>query len=172
MSPSFCCLSYFLCLCIHLEQWFPTGGSRPQSGSRWSFCGDANSSLNSLLKSRNFELRVSTFCYISKTETRTDLCEVHIISIIIPILFLLHSLNQPDCKIESYAERVNPRGLRVPAFAEQVLEPVLLCMRGGRRMGNSLFVWATECEAKAHELNQLKNRKTRGCTKVVSQQCA
>jgi len=25
------------------------------------------------------------FCYIRKTETRTDLCEVHIISIIIPI---------------------------------------------------------------------------------------
>ena len=36
------------------------------------------------------------FCYISKTETRTDLCEVHIISIIIPIRFFLYSLNQHD----------------------------------------------------------------------------
>jgi len=31
-----------------LDQWFPTGGSRK------SFCGVANSSLNSLLKSRIF----------------------------------------------------------------------------------------------------------------------
>ena len=46
-------------------------------------------------------------------------------------------------------------------------EPVLLCMRGGK-----FFVRATACGAKAHELNQLKNRKTRGCTKVVCQQCA
>jgi len=84
------------------------------------------------------ELPISTFCYISKTETRTDLCEVHIISIIIPIWFLLYSLNQPDCRIESCAERVNPRGLRVPVFAGQVRESVLLCMRCGRRMGNSL----------------------------------
>ena len=37
-----------------LTQWFPTGGSRPQSGSRRSFCGVANSSLNSFLKSRIF----------------------------------------------------------------------------------------------------------------------
>jgi len=63
------------------------------------FCGVANSSLNSLLKSRIFELGISTFCYIRYTETRTDLCEVHIISIIIPIGFLLYSLNQPDCRI-------------------------------------------------------------------------
>jgi len=28
------------------------------------------------------ELRTSTFCYINKTETRTDLCEIHIIAII------------------------------------------------------------------------------------------
>jgi len=124
--------------CIRLMQWFPTGGSQPQSGSRRSFCGVANSSLNSLLKSRIFELRISTSCYISKTETRTDLCEVHIISIIIPIWFLLYSLNQPDCRIESWTERVNPHGLRVPAFAGQVREPILLCMRGGRRMENSL----------------------------------
>jgi len=86
------------------------------------------------------ELRISTSCYISKTETRTDLCEVQIISVIIPIWFLLHSLNQPDCRIESNTERVNPRGLRVPAFVGQVREPVLLCMLGGRRMGNSLCV--------------------------------
>jgi len=37
-----------------VRQWFPTGGSRPESGSRRSFCGVANSSLNSLLKSRIF----------------------------------------------------------------------------------------------------------------------
>jgi len=86
------------------------------------------------------ELRKSTSCYISKTETRTDLCEVHIISVVIPIWFLLHSLNQRDCRIESCADRVKPRGLRVPAFAGQVREPVLLCMLGGRRMGNSLCV--------------------------------
>ena len=30
--------------------------------------------------------------------------------------------------------------LRVPAFAGQVQEPVLLCMLDGRRMGNSLCV--------------------------------
>ena len=81
------------------------------------------------------QLCISTFCYISKTETRTGLCEVHIISIIIPILFLLHSLNQPECRIESYAERINPCGLWVPAFAGT---RILLCMRGRCRMGNSL----------------------------------
>jgi len=41
-----------------LEQWFPTGGSRPQSGSRRSFFGVANSSLNSLLMSRIFRTSV------------------------------------------------------------------------------------------------------------------
>ena len=79
--------------------------------------------------------RLFIFCQM---HLATDLCEVHIISIIIPFWFLLYSLNQPDCRIESCAERVNPRGLRVPAIAGQVREPVLLCMRGGRRMGNSL----------------------------------
>ena len=39
---------------LSLKQWFPTGGSLPQSGSRRSFCGVANSSLYSLLKSRIF----------------------------------------------------------------------------------------------------------------------
>jgi len=113
------------------------------------------------------ELHISTFCYISKTETRTDICEVHIISIIIPIWFILYSLNQPDCRMELCAERVNPRRFRVPAFAGQVREPVLLCMRGGK-----FFVRATACGTKAHELNQLKNRKPLGCTKVVCQHCA
>ena len=47
----FCKFSQFVVL---LEQWFPTGGSRPQSGSRRSFCGVANSSLNTLLKFRIF----------------------------------------------------------------------------------------------------------------------
>ena len=113
------------------------------------------------------ELRMWTFCYISKTETRTDLCEVHIISIIIPIWFILYSFNQPDCRMELCAEQVNPRRLRAHAFARQVREPLLLCMRGGK-----FFVRATTCGAKAHELNQLKNRKTLGCTKVVYQHCA
>jgi len=151
-----------------LQQWFPTGGSRPQSGSRRSFCGVANSSLNSLLKSRIFRSSyINILCSIIKTETRTDLREVHIISIIIPIWFLLYSLNQPNCRMELCAEWVNPRRLRVPAFAGQVREPVLLCMRGGK-----FFVRATASGAKAHELNPLKNRKTRGCTKVVCQHCA
>jgi len=35
-------------------------------------------------------------------------------------------------------ERVNPRGLQVLAFAGEVWAPVLLCLRGGCRMGNSL----------------------------------
>jgi len=78
------------------------------------------------------ELRISTLCYISKTKTRTDLCEVHIISIIIPIWCLLYSFDRPDCRIEFCEERVNPRGLRVPSFAGRVREPVLVCVRGGR----------------------------------------
>jgi len=31
--------------------------------------------------------------------------------------------------LESYAGRVNPRRLRVPAFAGRVQEPALLCVR-------------------------------------------
>ena len=38
----------------YLIHWFPTGGLRLQSGSRRSFCGVVNSSLNSFLKSRIF----------------------------------------------------------------------------------------------------------------------
>jgi len=38
----------------------------------------------------------------------------------------------------SCAWRVNPRGSRVSAFAERVREHVLLCVRGGRGMRNSL----------------------------------
>jgi len=41
-------------------------------------------------------------------------------------------------------------------------------MHAGRVQDGKLFVRATECGAKAHELNQLKNRKTRGCTKVFA----
>jgi len=65
--------------------------------------------------------------------------------------------------MELCAVRVNPRRLRAPALSGQVREPVLLCMRGGK-----FFVRATACGAKAHELNQLKNRKTRGCTKITN----
>jgi len=31
--------------------------------------------------------------------------------------------------VKSCAGRVNPRGLRIPAFAERVREPALLCVR-------------------------------------------
>jgi len=65
---------------------------------------------------------------------------------------------------ESRAGRVNPRGLRVPAFAGRVE------LAAGR--DEKFFVWVTECWVKAHELNQLTNRKTRGCTEVVCQHCA
>jgi len=34
------------------------------------------------------------------------------------------------------------------------------------------FVRVTECWATARVLNQLKNRKTRGCTVLVCQHCA
>jgi len=37
---------------------------------------------------------------------------------------------------------------------------------------DKFFVQVTECRAKAHELNQLKNCKTRGCTELVCQHCA
>ena len=116
---------------LSLKQWFPTGGSRPQSGSRRSFVGSRTAASIVCWSLESLKLRISIFCYISKTEKQTDLCEVHIISIIIPVCFLLYSLNQPDCRIESCAERVNLRGLRVPTFVGQVREPVLLCMRAG-----------------------------------------
>ena len=45
------------------------------------------------------------------------------------------------------------------------------CTWCGRGLRNSLC-GLTECWVKAHELNQLKNRKPRGCTKVVYQHCA
>jgi len=36
-------------------------------------------------------------------------------------------------------------------------------MHAGRAQDGKFFVRATECGGEAHELNQLKNRKTRGC---------
>jgi len=74
--------------------------------------------------------------------------------------------------IESCAERVNPRGLRVPAFAGRVR--VELGAGAGRARVEKFFVRVTECWSEAHELNQLKIRKTRGCTvtRVVCQYCA
>ena len=113
-------------------------GRDPKVGRGGVFVGSRTAASIVCWSLEFLELRTSTSCYIRKTETRTDLREVHIISITIPIWFLLYSLNQPACRIESCAERVNPRGLRVPAFAGQVRESVLLCMRCGRRMGNSL----------------------------------
>ena len=98
----------------------------------------AKSSLNSLLKFQNFvTAHIDIVYYISKTEMRSDLCEVHMIYIIIPIWFLLYSFNRPDCRIDSCAGRVNPRGLRKPAFA-------------GRARDEKFFVLVTECWAKAH----------------------
>jgi len=38
----------------------------------------------------------------------------------------------------------------------------------GRARVEKFFVRVTECRAKTHELNQLKNCKTRGCTEVFS----
>jgi len=58
------------------------------------------------------ELRTSTFCYMSKTKTQSDLCEVHIISIIIPISFLLYSFHRPDCRIECCAGGLTCAGCR------------------------------------------------------------
>jgi len=66
---------------LRIDQRFPTGGSRKNG------CVVANSSLNVIWSLECLELRASTFCYISKTETRTDICEVHIISIVTPIDF-------------------------------------------------------------------------------------
>ena len=58
----------------------------------------ANSSVNSLLKSPIFRTsHINILRYISKTETRTNLCEVRITFIIIPIWFLLYSFNRSDC---------------------------------------------------------------------------
>ena len=79
------------------------------------------------------------------------------------------------CVLESCAGRVNPRGLRVPAFAGRVRGPALLCVRvrvelavgrGGLNLVRveklfvrveKLFLRVSECSVKAHELNQLKN---------------
>jgi len=49
---------------------------------------------------------------------------------------------------------------------------VVLTAGAGRARDVKLFVRVNQCWAKAHELNQLKNRKTRGFTKVVCQHCA
>jgi len=71
---------------MSLDQWFPTGGLRSQSGLWRSGCRVTNNSLNSLLKAQIFRnAHINILCYISKTETQTDFCEVHVISIIIPI---------------------------------------------------------------------------------------
>jgi len=56
--------------------------------------------------------------------------------------------------MELCAEWVNPCRLRVPAFARQALEPVLLCMRGG-----IFFVRATACGAKHMNLISSKMAK-------------
>jgi len=55
-------------------------------------------------------------------------------------------------------EQVNSHGLRVHAFAGQVREPVLLCMWGRRRMGNSLC-WQLNVEPKHMNLISSKIAK-------------
>jgi len=42
----------------------------------------------------------------------------------------------------------------------------------GRAQVKKFFVPVNERSAKAHGLNQLKNRKTHGCTEVICQHCA
>ena len=66
---------YNLCLAetrkIILAQWFPTGGSRPQSGSRRSCCVVANSSLSILLKARIVRnAQINLVCCIGKIVTK------------------------------------------------------------------------------------------------------
>ena len=51
-------------------------------------------------------------------------------------------------------------------------ERVVLLARAGWARVEKFFVRVTECWTKAHELNQLKNRKTRRCTQAVCQHCA
>jgi len=63
-------------------------------------------------------------------------------------------------RIESCAGLINPRGLRVPAFAGRVREPALLCVRVRVELAawrgecglylvrvrvEKFFVWVTEC---------------------------
>jgi len=106
-----------------LAQWFPTGGSQPQSGR-----------CNSLLKSEFFvAAHIDSVCYISKTETLSDLCEVHITSIIIPIWFLLYSFNWPDCRKESCERWLNLMDCGNPHLRGW---SGLNLMRGGRGMIN------------------------------------
>ena len=81
--------------------------------------------------------------------------------------------------------RVNPHGLWVPAFVGQVWEPALLYMRvrvqvelaagqaqvelaAGAGRDEKFLLQVSKCCAKAHEFNHLKNRKTRGCTKLFT----
>jgi len=148
------------------NQWFPTGGSRPQSGLRRSFCGVTNGNLNSLLKSRIFRTSyINIYVTLAKPKHSLILMKFTLFSIIIPIWFLLCSFNRPGCRTDSCTGRVNPHRLRVPAF---VLRVVLGAVRA---QDEKFFVWVTEFWAKTHELDQLKNRKARGCTKVVYQHC-
>jgi len=49
---------------------------------------------------------------------------------------------------------------------------VELAAGAGRTRVEKLLMLVNECWAKAHELDQLRNRKTRGCTEVVCQHCA
>ena len=61
-------------------------GREPKSGSQRNCREVANSNLNILLKPRIFGTSyINILCYIITTETRRDLCEVHIITTVIPI---------------------------------------------------------------------------------------
>ena len=95
-----------------------------------------------------------------------DLYEFHLRNTRCPKVVHSWIVIKTACLVESCAGRVNPRGLRVPAFAGRVREPALLCVRvwvvlaagAGRARVEKFFVRVTECWAKARELNQLKNR--------------
>jgi len=90
---------------------------------------------------------------ISTTETRTYDFEDNIIYIIIPIWFLPCSFDRPDCRIDSCAGRVNPRGLRVPAFAGRVV------LGAGRARDKELIVRVIEFWAKNMNLISSKIAK-------------
>jgi len=86
----------------YLTQWFQTvgrGRKVGRGGVSVGSCGVVSSNLSNLVKSLIFRTAyISISWFISKTEIRTDFCEVHIISITIPILFLIYSFNRPCCK--------------------------------------------------------------------------
>ena len=109
-------------------------------------------------------------CVCHQVIANTDLSAVYTHVSWIRFTWTLFYLNKA---VESCAGRVNPRGLRVPAFAGRAREPALLCVRArvelaagaGRARVEKFFL-------RVNELIQLKNHKTHGYTEVVCQHCA